>query len=111
MIFLNKYEQVEYWLYTAYGSVYRCEQTGDGLVWYDSDGWALESEIRCEKLTNARNEALAKMPKRVEFEFESFEDVEMDYHDSEVLKNAYYRFKREFVASGKVKIIIKEVQE
>lgn len=66
MIYLNKYEKLGYWLYTDSDNVYSCEETGDGMIWYDGNGWTVESESLCEKLTNARAEALARMPKRVE---------------------------------------------
>ena len=110
MIYLNKHQEYEYWLYSSAGDVYACEETGDGLLWYDARGWDLDSERFCEKLTNARTEALLKMPKRVEFETEMKVEGKNSYFKY-TKKEIYEMFVKVFQGNHKVKVIIEEVKK
>lgn len=118
MIYLNKYEQLEYWLYTATDNVYSCEETGDGLVWYDGNSWILESENLCEKLTKARAEALARTPKRVVVEggeiynYRQFNiGNHIGFEDKKTVGDHICRVIQDFPAGTLVKVIIEEVVE
>lgn len=108
MVYLNKYENVEYWLYTGTGDVFSCEETEDGLAWYDGHGWDVTSENFCEKLTNARTEVLSKMPKRVELKLEN--DIKKGFLNSRIIDKIYWILVK-YPENKLLRTIIEEVQE